>query len=133
LLNLVMVLLFIAVAALPADPTWPYQEAFEKILLPIWRITIGSIVAQIIAELIDTEIFSMIYKKVGDMTAVLASNGIALVVDSILFSLIAFYGAMPFDIVLQIIISNILIKFVITLISIPSIKLVPRKVDMNEM
>ncbi len=133
LLNLVMVLLFIAVAALPADPTWPYQEAFEKILLPVWRITIGSIVAQIIAELIDTEIFSMIYKKVGDMTAVLASNGIALVVDSILFSLIAFYGAMPFNVVLQIIISNILIKFVITLISIPSIKLVPRKVDMNEM
>ncbi|EKD63708.1 MAG: hypothetical protein ACD_51C00224G0005 [uncultured bacterium] len=132
-LNLIMVFLFIAVAALPADPTWPFQTAFESILLPVWRITIASIIAQIISELIDTEIFSIIYKKIGDMTAVFFSNFVALIVDSILFSMIAFYGSMPTETVIQIIISNILIKLVISIISVPTIKLIPRKVDINEM
>jgi len=133
LLNLVMVFLFIAVAALPADPTWPFQTAFESILLPVWRITIASIIAQIISELIDTEIFSIVYKKMGDMAGVFFSNLVALIIDSILFCMIAFYGSMPFNTVLQIIISNILIKLVISILSVPTIKLIPRKVDISEM
>ncbi|MFA6528842.1 MAG: queuosine precursor transporter [Candidatus Gracilibacteria bacterium] len=131
-LNLVMVFLFIAVAALPADPTWPFQAAFESILLPVWRITIASIIAQIVSELIDTEIFSIVYKKMGDMSAVFFSNLVALIIDSILFCMIAFYGSMPFGTVLQIIISNILIKLVISILSVPTTKLIPRKVDISE-
>jgi uncharacterized integral membrane protein (TIGR00697 family) len=132
LLNLVMVLLFWFIAALPSDPSWPYQEAYEKILLPVWRITLGSIIAQIISELIDTEIFSLVYKKMGDVTGVIFSNSVALIFDSVIFTLVAFLGSLPFSVVAQIIITNIIIKFVISVLSAPSIKLVPRKVALDE-
>lgn len=124
-LNVVMVLLFWLIGKMQPDPTWPYQEAYNTILMPVWRITAGSIIAQVISELIDTEIFSVVYKKLGDMLGVLFSNAVSLVLDSVIFSVIAFLGVLPWDTVLQIIISNILIKLVITIISVPTIKFIP--------
>jgi len=76
--NLLAVLLFILIGKLTPDPTWPFQEAYQNILLPIWRITIASIVAQIVSELLDTEIFSRVYKRYNDTRAVFVSNTIAL-------------------------------------------------------
>ncbi len=130
--NIVMVLLFILVAKMQADPSWQFQAAYEQILLPVWRITGASIISQIISELVDTEIFSYAYKKTSDMAAVLFSNTISLVVDSFLFSFLAFAGNLPMNVVLQIVATNILVKMVMSLISVPSIKWVPRQVGFEE-
>lgn len=136
-LNIVMVVLFWLIGKMQPDPTWPFQEAYNSILMPVWRITVGSIIAQVIAELIDTELFSVIYKKAGqkfgDMLGVFCSNGIALVFDSVIFSVIAFAGVLPWSTVVQIIISNILIKLVITIISVPTIKLIPATAEKSEL
>ena len=84
ILNVIMVGLFWLIGKLPADVSWGYQEAYISILMPVARITLASIIAEVFSELIDTEIFSRIYKKFGqkDILAVLVSNGVALVVDS---------------------------------------------------
>src|SRR3989344_34342 len=105
LLNALMFLLFWLIGKMPADPSWPFQEAYQSILLPVGRIVAASIVAQIISELIDTEVFSFIYKKFNDLAGVLVSNFAGLVVDSIIFGLVAFLGSLPFSVVMQIIIS----------------------------
>ncbi|KKW21797.1 MAG: hypothetical protein UY65_C0038G0004 [Parcubacteria group bacterium GW2011_GWA2_51_12] len=126
LLNLIMFALFWLGARLTPDPTWPFQDAYEKILLPVGRIVLASIIAQVIAELLDTEVFSIIYKKWNDLLAVFGSNFVGLIVDSVIFSLIAFLGVLPFNTVLQIILSNIIIKFAMSVISVPFIRLVPR-------
>ncbi len=131
-LNLIMFGLFWLIGKMLPDPSWELQEAYEKILLPVGRIVIASIIAQIVSELVDTEIFSYIYKKIGDVSAVLFSNFAGLLIDSVLFGLIAFLFALPFGIVLQIIISNIIIKLIISAISVPATKLVPRAVEMEE-
>ncbi len=130
--NVLAALLFILIANITPDPAWPYQQAFENILLPVWRITLASIIAQVISELLDTEIFSRVYKRFDDLGAVLASNSIALVVDSIIFSVIAFAGALPMSVVWQIILTNIAVKFVFSLISAPTIKLIPRTADFEK-
>jgi hypothetical protein len=110
------------------DPAWTYQAAYEQILLPVGRIVLASIIAQIISELVDTEIFSWLYKKTGELTAVFFSNLVGLLIDSVIFSFIAFLGSLPFSTVMQIMLTNILIKLVISFISAPAIKLVPRSV-----
>ena len=130
--NVVMVLLFILVGKMTPDVSWQFQQSYENILLPVWRITIASIFSQIISELLDTEIFSYAFKKFSDTKAVLFSNSVALVVDSFLFSFLAFFGQMPLKSVLQIVVTNIIIKMVMSVVSVPSIKLVPRRVDINE-
>ncbi len=128
LLNIIMAILFFIIGQLQPYPTWPHQAAYEAILLPVWRITIASIIAQVISELIDTEIFSVAYRKFGDIWGVLFSNTVSLAIDSVLFTVIAFVGNLPSNTLAQIIISNIAIKFILSIISIPTIKLVPTTV-----
>jgi len=132
LLNAVMFGLFWLIGKMTPDPSWPNQQAYDAILSPVGRIVFASIVSQIISELVDTEIFSIIYKKINDIAAVFISNFVSLIIDSVIFSLLAFFGAMPFDIVLQIIVANILIKMAISILSTPFIKLIPRLVDFKE-
>lgn len=131
-MNGVMALLFILISKMAPDPTWPYQEAYEHILLPVFRITLASIVAQIISELVDTEIFSRIYRRFSDIRASFVSNAIALCVDSIAFSLIAFVGSLPIGVVGQIIFTNILVKLLMSIVVSPAIRFVPRHVDMEK-
>lgn len=133
LVNLLAFLLFWVIGKIPADPSWAYQEAYNSILLPVGRIVLASIVAQIISELVDTEIFSLVYQKFSDIKAVLASNTVALVVDSVIFSFIAFAGNLPMSVVGQIILTNIIIKLIMSLASSPAIKLVPRQVSRESM
>lgn len=134
ILNVIMVGLFWLIGKLPADVSWGYQEAYISILMPVARITLASIIAEVFSELIDTEIFSRIYKKFGqkDILAVLVSNGVALVVDSFIFGFIAFTGALPMEVVWQIILANVLIKGVMSLLSAPIIKLIPRRVELDK-
>jgi hypothetical protein len=133
LLNGVMAILFYLIGKMTPDPSWQQQAAYEQILMPVSRIVIASIIAQIISELIDTEIFSLIYKKINDTSAVFLSNLISLLFDSVIFSFIAFLGVLPLTTVLQIVLSNILIKFIISSISVPTIKLIPRQAPFEEM
>ncbi len=132
LVNLLAFLLFWVIGKIPSDASWAYQEAYQNILMPVGRIVAASIVAQIISELVDTEIFSFVYRKMSDITAVIFSNGVALVVDSVIFSVIAFAGSLPWVVVGQIVITNILVKLVMSLLSSPAIKLVPRTVEMEK-
>lgn len=131
LMNAVMVLFLWLVHLLPADSSWALGDAYQSILLQSSRIVIASITAQIISELIDTEIFSKLY-KFGEIKAVAASNFIALIVDSIVFSVIAFYGALPFSVVMQIIFTNIIIKLILAIGSSPAILLNKQKTNSND-
>lgn len=131
-LNIVMAGLFWLIGIMQPDPNWTNQEAYNLILLPVWRITFASIIAQVVSELLDTEIFSSMYKKFGDVWGVLISNTVSLLVDSILFSLIAFVGTLPMDVVIQIILTNIVIKLIISILSVPTIKLIPVLVKEEE-
>jgi len=132
LLNALMFGLFWLIGKMAPDPSWHFQVAYEQILLPVGRIVLASVIAQVISELIDTEVFSFIYKKTGDLVAVLLSNLAGLLVDSVIFTLIAFLGNLPLSTVLQIMVANILIKLIISFLSAPAIKLVPRSVGDEE-
>lgn len=131
-LSLVAFASFWLVGNMPADPTWPFQESYDNILRPIARITLASIIAQVISELADTEIFSAVYKRMNDVAGSLISNFISLILDSLIFCLIAFLGVMPFSVVVSVIISNIMIKAVISGLSSPFIRLIPRTVKPEE-
>ena len=58
---------------------------------------------------------------------ILTSNFISVPLDSIIVTLIAFYRVMPNDVLISITLVNISIKYIITLITVPSIYLVKEK------
>jgi len=134
-INLAMAFLFWFVAKLPSDPAVGAQSDFASVLSPVWRIVIASIIAEIISELIDTEIYRVWVNKFQERFQwgrVLSSNSISVPIDSLLFSFIAFYGVLPLSVVWAIFISNIIVKGLTTLISWPLIYTIPdRKITVQ--
>lgn len=129
-INLVMAGLFWLAARLPADPTVGPQLEFGRVLSPVWRIVFASIVAEVISELIDTEGYRLWVEKVThryQWARVLVSNSLSVPVDSLVFAWLAFGGAMPSAVVWSIFASNVIIKGLTTLVSLPGIYLVKER------
>lgn len=134
-INLVMAGLFAFAAWLPPDPTWELQREFVAVLTPVWRIVIASIVAELVSELTDTEIYHLWVTRVTrryQWARVLLSNGVSVPLDSLIFSWGAFGGQLPVATVWSIFLANVIVKGAVTLVSLPGIYLVPeagRQVD----
>jgi uncharacterized integral membrane protein (TIGR00697 family) len=127
-INLIMAALFAFAAWLPADPSWPLQGAFAAVLAPVWRIVIASIAAELVSEFADTEIYHLWVTRVTrrfQWARVLVSNSVSVPLDSLIFSWGAFGGRYVSATVWSIFVSNVIIKGMVTLASLPGIYLVP--------
>jgi uncharacterized integral membrane protein (TIGR00697 family) len=123
-INLAMAGLFAFVAWLPADPQWGLQAEFAAILGPVWRIVLASIGAEVIGEMLDTEIYHLWVTRVTmryQWARVLISNAFSVPVDSLVFVWFAFGSVLPAAVVWSIFWSNVLVKGAVTLISLPGI------------
>ncbi len=127
-INLFMAVLFWVVSVLPADQAVGPQLQFGVVLSPVWRIVFASIIAEVVAEFTDGEVYQRWVDRAGNRWQwgrVLSSNAIAIPVDSLLFTTIAFGGVLPIAVVISIFWSNIIVKGATTIFSIPLIYLVP--------
>jgi hypothetical protein len=126
-INLFMAGFFWFISLLPPDSVAGSSQAWGAVLAPVWRITFASILAEIVAEFLDTEAYRYWVDKVThryQWMRVLVSNTLSIPVDSLLFSFLAFYATMPIASVWQIFFGNVIIKGVVTLVSLPMIYLV---------
>ncbi len=127
-INVVMAAFFSFAAWLPADPEWPLQGEFAAVLTPVWRIVVASIAAELISELTDTEVYHLWVTKVTrrfQWARVLVSNSFSVPLDSLVFSWGAFGGRYASATVWSIFLSNVIVKGIVTLASLPGIYLVP--------
>jgi uncharacterized integral membrane protein (TIGR00697 family) len=132
-INLLMTVYFIWVAGVPSDPGWGLGDEFRAIFAPIWRIVLASIAAEVISELIDTEIYHWFVIKVTrryQWARVLISNSASVPADNAIFTVGAFGWTLPWSSVWQIFIFNLIVKYTVTLVSLPLIYLVKEE-DQN--
>ena len=126
--NAVMALFFWIVANLePALDVGPQLE-FGELLAPVWRIVVASSIAEVGSELLDTEVYRAWGDRVGhrhQWGRVLVSNTVAIPVDSVIFAFLAFAGTMSMSAVWAIIWGNLVVKFLVSFLSVPSIYWVP--------
>jgi uncharacterized integral membrane protein (TIGR00697 family) len=126
-INLFMALFLHFTAWLPQDPSWGLGREFAAVLGPVWRIVIASIVAEVISELIDTEIYHLWQKRITEKfqwMRVLSSNAVSIPVDSLIFCWGAFGFVLPHDVVWSIFFANVIVKGAVTIVSLPAIYLV---------
>ncbi len=131
-INLFMVVFFQFAAWLPQDPSWGLGQEFSTILGPVWRIVIASIVAEVVSELIDTEVYHFWVSRITrkyQWARVLISNAISIPIDSLIFCWGAFWLALPNSVVWSIFFTNIIVKGLVTVVSLPAIYLVKEKND----
>lgn len=130
--NLFMAILFWIVSKLPNDPGAGVQPDWNSVLAPVWRIVIASICAEIIAELLDTEIYHLWITRVTkrfQWLRVLVSNTVSIPLDSLIFVWGAFGGIYAGAVVWSIFWANILVKGAVTILSLPMIYIVPDRND----
>jgi len=126
-INLFMAAFFAFSAWLPGDPSWGLAGDFSRILGPVWRIVIASIAAEIAAEMVDTEVYHLWVTRITrrhQWARVLVSNTFSVPLDSLIFCWAAFGGLLPASTVWSIFLANIIVKGLVTFLSIPGIYLV---------
>lgn len=129
-INLFMAVFFWFVSTLQPDAAAGSSEIWGKVLSPVWRITIASILSQLIAELTDTEVYRVWVERITrryQWMRVLVSNSISVPLDSLAFSFMAFYGTMPLESVWGIFWANVIIKMLVTVLSLPFIYFVKER------
>jgi hypothetical protein len=123
-INLCMALYLMWAAAVPSDPSWGLGAAFSAILAPVWRIVLASIAAEVLSELVDTEVYHWFVTRVTrryQWARVLLSNSVSVPVDNLIFAVGAFGWTLPWAVVGQIFVANLLVKYAMTLLSLPLI------------
>ena len=129
-INLFMALFLQFTAWLPQDPSWGLGREFAAVLGPVWRIVVASIVAEVISELIDTEIYHLWKTRITEKyqwMRVLSSNAVSIPVDSLIFCWGAFGFLLPHEVVWSIFFANVIVKGAVTIASLPAIYLVKEK------
>ena len=120
--NIAMVLYFAFTSQLPSAVFCPNQEAYTMIFGVVWRITVASILAEVVSQLVDTEIYSLLDNK-PQWIKMLLSNIVSVPLDSIIFVTIAFGGTMPINAFVSIALGQILFKMIVSTVSLPSVYL----------
>ena len=123
-INLFMAAYLMWAASVPGDPGWGLTEEFSAILAPVWRIVVASIVAEVVSELIDTEIYHWFVTRITtryQWARVLSSNSVSVPIDNIIFAVGAFGFVLPWAVVWEIFWFNLVVKYGVTLVSLPLI------------
>jgi uncharacterized integral membrane protein (TIGR00697 family) len=129
-INLFMAGYFAFSSWLPSDPSWGLGGEFARVLGPVWRIVVASIAAELVAELVDTEIYQLWVTRVTrrfQWLRVLSSNAVSVPLDTLIFCWGAFGGVLPPATVWSIVAANLILKGLVTVASLPAIYLVREK------
>lgn len=124
--NLAAALYLWWVRSVPSDPSWGLGDQWSAVFNPtlLWRIVLASIVAEVVSELVDTEVYHWFVTRVTtrfQWARVLVSNAVSIPIDNAIFALGAFWGLLPPAVVWQIFLFNLILKFGVTLVSLPLI------------
>lgn len=133
--NLFLALYLAWTVRVPSDDDWGLGQAYHDVLGPIWRIVIASILAMVISELIDTEVYHWWVTRITtryQWLRVLVSNAVSIPIDNAVFALGAFaslpflrQGALGWGTVWDIFLVNLTVKGLVSVASLPLIYLVP--------
>lgn len=125
--NLFVMLGLSLAMALPAPDYWqPQDQAYDLLFEAIPRIWLASIAAITVSQLLDIYVFRLIRQATGGGMLWLRNNGSTLLsqaVDTVIFYGIAFYGAIPNEAFISLLIGNYILKIVLAAIDTPFVYL----------
>ncbi|MGB4967624.1 MAG: queuosine precursor transporter [Candidatus Saccharimonadales bacterium] len=111
-----MSLFLLGVQYLPADLAASRQSAYEQILGFVPRLAVASLIAYLIGESINIGAVQRLKRHVGPRslwTRLVGSSAVGGLVDTVVFSVIAFAGTMPTSVLLQLIVTVYVIKLAV--------------------
>lgn len=99
------------------------QQSLETLFGVVPRIVLGSIVAYIVGQYVDVYLFNLIKKRFSSnrtfFIRAYGSTVFSSIIDTALFTLIAFTGLMPGNVLFEIFITTYIFKLLSTILNIP--------------
>ncbi|ULG70988.1 queuosine precursor transporter [Macrococcus brunensis] len=99
------------------------QDSMQTLFGLVPRIALGSIIAYLIGQYVDVYIFNWIKKRFSsDRTFYIRAYGsttVSSLIDTALFSIIAFYGVLPNPAVMEIFVTTYVFKLITTVCNVP--------------
>ena len=119
----VVALLFVLAAIhLPAAGAFGMQAEFEAILGGSFRVMLASLLAYVVSQHIDVSIFHRLKKKHGEKKLWLRNNLSTIssqLLDTVIFIVVAFFGVVPTGVLIGMIATQYVFKFVVALVDTP--------------
>ncbi len=135
-INLFMVLYFCFISHFPADESVVTSKMFDTVFSPVWRVVIASLLAQLVSELIDTEIYQLYVNKFKEKYKwgrVVVSNVVSIPIDNFIFCVGAFAFVYELSVLIEIFLFNIVVKYLLSFIVFPMIYLKKEKDGINRL
>jgi len=110
---LLMSLVLWVVQLLPPAPDWPNQQAYESLLGFVPRIVLASLLAYFGGAFSNAVILSRLKVRMKGRHLWVRTIGSTLVgegIDTAIFCLVAFYGILPNELLISVIVSNYIFK-----------------------
>lgn len=123
-----LVFIFIVIE-LPPAPDFGMQPEFEAILGGSVRVMIASLISYAVSQNLDVSIFHRMKKKHGESRLWLRNNLSTMtsqLADTAIFITVAFWGTVPFSVLMGMLVSQYLVKLAIALIDTPVVYLLVR-------
>ena len=120
--SILMALLVYFGGLLPSAPIWEGQPAYETILSMVPRITLASMIAYLVSQHHDVFAFHFWRQKTKGRFLWLRNNAstmVSQVLDTGIFITIAFWGTVPTGILINMLLSQYVIKLVIAVFDTP--------------
>ncbi len=134
-LNLFAAAAFSLVAKLPPAPGWPLQDAFASILLQTPRVVLGSVVAFWCGSFLNAWVMARMKVWMSGRHLWMRTIGSTLageLVDSLLFTSLAFGGVWPLALVGQVIFWNFILKTGYEIVATPLTYFIVRRLKRAE-
>lgn len=122
IMNILMAIVFIVVGALPASKDWGNQNAYMAILGWTPRIVLASVVAYFAGEFSNSYILAKIKIWMGGKmlwVRTISSTLVGELLDTAIFVLVAFYGVLPRELLIAVMVSNYIFKVGVEVIFTP--------------
>ena len=120
--SLLMVLIIYMASIFPAAPFWENQEAFDLILGSVPRIVLASMVAYLVSQYHDVIAFHFWKNFTNGRYLWLRNNASTMMsqaVDTVLFVTIAFAGTLDFSVIINMILTQYVVKILIAIVDTP--------------
>lgn len=111
--NAAMVIFSYLGGVMPAAPVWPHQDAYMAVFAMVPRIVAASFIGYLLGELINSYTLETIKSQTGTRLFFVRTIGSSVVgqfIDTGVFITVAFYGTVPNQVLLVMLLSQYLVK-----------------------
>lgn len=113
---------FLAVGALPAEPTWPNQEAWVTVLGFVPRIVVASLCGYLAGQLLNAFVLVKVKQWTRERALwarLVSSTVVGELADTLIFCTIAFVGTIPFGVFVNYTATGFVYKVVVEIVFLP--------------